>query len=190
MIAEQALQQRADLRDDGVQVERPRIQHLAAAEREQLLRQLGGAVGSTFDLTEIAAELDVVVRPLEKKRGVAGDAGEQVVEVVGDAPRKPSQALELLGVQQLHLEPLPLGDVAKERDVQAGEEVRSGEAVRDLGCAVDLQRVPLGADRPALQELRPVLVHRRELVRGQELVDASGRSGRASRRRSTRMPRD
>ncbi len=85
VVAEQALQERADLGHDGVQVERPGIQHLAPAECEELLRQLGGTVGGTLDLAEVAAKLDVVGCPLEEERGVAGDAGEQVVEVVCDA---------------------------------------------------------------------------------------------------------
>ena len=132
VVAEQALQERADLGDDGIQVERARIQHLAAAEGEQLLRQLGGAVGSALDLAEVAAQLDVAVCSLEQERGVAGDAGEQVVEVVRDAAREPAEALELLRVQELHLEPLPLGDVAEEGDVEAGEEVRPRGCLGDL----------------------------------------------------------
>ena len=125
VLAEQALQRAADLGDDRVQVERPRLEHLPAAEGEQLLRQLGGAVGSPLDLAEVAAKLDVAVRALEQQRGVAGDPGQQVVEVVGDAAGEPAEALELLRVQQLRLQPLPLGDVAEEGDVEAGEEVRS-----------------------------------------------------------------
>ena len=160
VIAEQALQEGADLGHDGVQVERARVEHLAAAEGEQLLRQLGGAVGSPLDLPEVAAQLDVVGCSLEEERGVAGDAGQQVVEVVCDAAREPAEAFELLCIQELHLQPLPLGDVAEEGDVEAGEEVRSRGCLGDLEGAVELACLPLGADRAALQERRPVLSRR------------------------------
>ena len=56
VVAEQALQEGADLGHDGVQVERTRIQHLASSEGEQLLRQLGRPVGGALDLAEVACE--------------------------------------------------------------------------------------------------------------------------------------
>ena len=101
VVAQQPLQEAADLGEDRVQVERARLQHLPAAEREQLLRQLRRAVGRTLDLAEVARELRVAVRPLEQQRRVPDDAGQEVVEVVCDAAREPAEALELLGAQEL-----------------------------------------------------------------------------------------
>ena len=62
VIAEQPLEQPADLGEHRVQVERTRLQHLPPTEREQLLRQLRGPVGRTLDLAQVACELRVAVR--------------------------------------------------------------------------------------------------------------------------------
>ena len=128
MVAEQSLEEAADLGEHGVQVERARLQHLPPPEREQLLRQLRRPVGRTLDLAEVAGELRVVVRALEQQRRVAGDPGQKVVEVVCDAAREPAEALELLRVQELRLEALPIGDVAQEGDVQPGTKFGRADA--------------------------------------------------------------
>ena len=141
-----------------VEVERPRLQHLPAPEREQLARELRRRArrrgGSRRDR---GASSSFAVRALEQQRRVAGDRGEEVVEVVGDPAGEPADALELLRAQELGLEPLPLGDVAEVEDVQAGEEVRADRAldlshgaVRALDAAV-LDRDVVRAERgPAL----------------------------------------
>ena len=89
-----------------------------------------------------------------------------------DAAGEPAEALELLRAQELRLEPLPLGDVAEERDVQAGEEVRSGGRLGDLDRAVDPLCLPLGAGsgRRATNSAQSSSIVA-SLVRGQELVD-------------------
>jgi hypothetical protein len=46
---------------------------------------------------------------------VARDDAEQVVEVVGDAARQPSDRLHLLGLTELLLERAQLGHVARDR---------------------------------------------------------------------------
>ena len=143
MVAEQPLEHPADLGEHGVQVERTRLQHLTPPEREQLLRQLGGAVGGALDLAQVARELRVVVRALEQQRRIARDPGQEVVEVVCDAAGEPAEALELLGAQELRLEPLPVGDVAHEGDVEAGDEVRARRRLGDDDGAVRAHRLPL-----------------------------------------------
>ena len=171
VIAEQPLEEPADIGEHLVQVERARLQHLPPAEREQLLRQLGGAVGGALDLAEVARQLRVAVRALEQQRRVARDPGQQVVEVVGDTAREPAEALELLGVQELRLEALPVGDVAHERDVQAGQEVRSRRRLGDDHGPVGPHRLPLlahGAGRDVLVPARPAPLRG---ARRQELVD-------------------
>ncbi len=165
------MHQRLHVGHHGVQVERPGLQHLPPAEREQLLRQLCGAVGRPDDLAEVAPELAVAVRALQEQRRVAGDPGEQVVEVVGDAAGQPAEALELLRAQELRLEPLALGDVAEEGDVQPREEVGAGRGLGDSDGPIAPLRLPLGEDRAAGNELGPVRLDRVALVRRQELLD-------------------
>ena len=183
VVAEQALQEGADLGHDGVQVERARIQHLAAAEGEQLLRQLGGTVGGALDLAEVAAKLDVVGCPLEQERGVAGDAGEQVVEVVRDASREPAEALELLRAQELRFQPLPLGAVAQECDVQAREEARSRGRVRDHGSCRRASASPIPRGPAHRGGTPPSPPRPSRACAGAGSRRACGRSGRLARRR-------
>src|SRR5207247_1509181 len=59
------------------------LEHLLAAERQQLAREGGGAFGSLADLVDIVAF--GIVRPeiLEQQGAVTGDHGQQVVEIVG-----------------------------------------------------------------------------------------------------------
>ena len=120
VLAEQPLQQRSDRGEDLVQIDRTGLQHLAPAEREQLVGELSRALGRTADLAEVVGERRIAVRALQQQRGVAADRGQQVVEVVRDAAGEAADALELLRVQQLVLQPFPVGDVARESDVEAG----------------------------------------------------------------------
>ena len=190
LVSEQPLQQARDVGEHGVQVERARLEHLAAAEGEQLLRQLGGAVGGSLDLGEVARELRVAVGSLEQQRRVAGDAGQEVVEVVCDAAGEPAEALELLGVQELRLQPLAVGHVAQERDVETGQEVGTSRGFRDPDRAVAALRLPLREHGTAGDVGGPVFLDGRELVRRQELVDAAADEVSSSRRRGIRTPRD
>ena len=54
-----ALQELLNVRDDFVDTEQARIEHLAAAEREQLARQLGRPVGGLRDLVDVGDVLRV-----------------------------------------------------------------------------------------------------------------------------------
>ena len=90
-----------------------------------------------------------------------------------DAACEPAEALELLGAQQLRLEPLPVGDVAHEGDVEAGNEVRSRGRLRDDHGAVRAHRLPLLAHRASLDVLGPERLHVREPLGRQELVEVA-----------------
>ena len=173
VVAEQPLEEPTDLGEDGVQIERARLQHLTAPEGEQLLRQLGGAVGGALDLAQVARELRVVVGTLEQEGRIAGDPGQKVVEVVGDAAGEPPEALELLSAQQLRLEALSVGDVAHEGDVEARHEVRARRCLRDDDGAVRAHRLPLLLHRSSLDVLGPELLHVPEPLRRQELVQVA-----------------
>ena len=93
-----------------------RLQHLPAAEREQLAGQAGGALGRLLDLRDLrrgaGSSGEVVAEPV----GVAEDRGEQVVEVVRDAAGELADRLHLLALSQAVLEIAPLGDVARDGD--------------------------------------------------------------------------
>ena len=54
-LADEPPEHRQQVVDEIVQVDRRRLQQLPAAEREQLLRQLGGALGGLLDLAPTCA---------------------------------------------------------------------------------------------------------------------------------------
>ena len=90
------------------------MQHLTAAERQQLAGQRRRLVGRVGDLAELLATRHVL--PGEQQLRVAGDDGQQVVEVVRDAAREAADRLQLLRQREPLLEPQPLGHVVREHE--------------------------------------------------------------------------
>ena len=113
MLADQAPQHLVRVDDDRVQVDDARLQHLLAPEREELLRQRGGALGRLLDRLDVCPQADVARSSAGRagSRCVAGDDGEQVVEVVRDAAGEAADRLELLRLIQAFLELFPVADV-------------------------------------------------------------------------------
>ena len=110
-FAEEAREQALEPGDDFAQVEHLRRQHLPAAEGEQLARERGRSIGRAHDLERVFAARVVVVEACGQELAVAADRGQQIVEVVRDPARKPSDRLELLRVQQLFLQLALVGDI-------------------------------------------------------------------------------
>ena len=92
------------LDDDLVQVEHLRLEHLLAAEREELPRELGGALAG---LRESPRRPRASGRPASRSREqqlrVAEDHREHVVEVVRHAAGQPADGLHLLRLAELLL---------------------------------------------------------------------------------------
>ena len=103
VLADQPAQHHVHVADRRVQVEDPRLQHLPAAEREQLARERGRAVGRPLDLLGVPAQLRVG-RAADQELAVPGDRREQVVEVVRDAAGEPADRFHLLRLAQLRLD--------------------------------------------------------------------------------------
>ena len=83
-------------------------------------------LGGFFDLSQMRVRRLAGVGLAQAKFGVTQDDGEHVVEVMRHAAGKAADRLQLLGMHQLALQPLPLGqfpvslgDVADDR---AGEQ--------------------------------------------------------------------
>ena len=94
-------------RDQPVQVERPADGPALAGVGEHLLAQVGGARGRPARPgrgTRAAPESSAAAAP--GQAGVAEDAGQQVVEVVGHAAGQHAQRLQLLGLLEVLLEAL------------------------------------------------------------------------------------
>src|SRR5688500_11888937 len=76
----------------------------------------GGPVADPADLLRLVPPRVVRVEPGDEELGVAAERREEVVEVVGDAARQASDCVQLLCVEELLLESLPLRDVLDEGD--------------------------------------------------------------------------
>ena len=81
---------------------------------EELRRQLGGSSADIHQQLELGVNLlDIpAFQQLLGELGVAEDPGEQVVEIVGDAARQNTEALELLRIAEALLDLEALRDIA------------------------------------------------------------------------------
>jgi hypothetical protein len=86
VLAEEPRQHLAGVRDDLVEIEDLGLHHLAATEREDLPREVGGPPSGRPDLLEVGPPWRRRAHFEQEDVAVAEDHGEDVVEVVGDAP--------------------------------------------------------------------------------------------------------
>ena len=96
VFADDPAQHRLHFRHDVVEVHRLRLQQLPAAEREQLARERGRALARLQHLLDGRPVRIGVAHAFEQQLSVPRDHGEQIVEVVGDAPGELADRLHLL----------------------------------------------------------------------------------------------
>ena len=113
VVADDPPEHRLHSRDHVVEVERARMQHLAAAEGEQLAGEAADACSAAWAISRSASRSPHL---LLEQRGVAGDHRQQVVEVVRDAAGEAPDRLHLLRLLEPVLEPEPVGDVVGEHE--------------------------------------------------------------------------
>ncbi len=125
VLADDASEQRGDTLDRRVQVDDLGLQHLTTAERQQLPGEVSGAPPSLPDLAQKLSGRGVSDQ-LEGELGATVDDGQEVVEVMGDAPGQLAHGLKLLGLSELRLQALhlqlgalSLRDVSHQADVPA-----------------------------------------------------------------------
>ena len=115
MLTQRPLQQLQDTGDHIVDVQHPWLDHLAAGESQQLVRQPGSPLSGKLDLLDIRHRrlADPLTRRLSQflgdEGGIAGDNPEQVVEVMRDPAGELPKALQPLRLLDLSLQPIPLG---------------------------------------------------------------------------------
>ena len=116
-----------DARDDRVEVEALGLEHLLAAEGEELLSELRRTLAGRVDELDIAPDGGVDVASMQHGGGAPEDDGEQVVEVVRDTAGEPPDRLDPLGLMEPRLglpegglRPLAIGDVARDGDDAGG----------------------------------------------------------------------
>ena len=101
--------------DDRVHLRDLRLQHLRAAEGEQLGRQSNRTRRRASNLPQrLRDEVRVAFQISLQERREAVDHGQQVVEVVRDPARQLSDRVQLLHLEKLRLDLLPIGDVLRE----------------------------------------------------------------------------
>ncbi len=140
------------------------LQHLLAAERQELARQAGGALAGSPDLLDRREVLGVGAQLGRQQLRVAENCGQQVVEVVGDAARELSDRIHLLSYAELLRHRIAFGDVAEEADDER------------LSADLDDRRRDFGGNRRAvraldadLQELEDAAVLQRLSERGENV---------------------
>ena len=105
--------------DQLVQVDDLRLDNLLAAEGQKLAGEIGGFFGCGLNFVHRFKKRIVASQIHLSQGSIAGDAGQQVVEVVGDAARQAAHRFHLLGLDELGFElgffflgPLAVGYVA------------------------------------------------------------------------------
>ena len=120
----------------------PRLRRVGAREGEELAHEPGRALGRAQDLAHLLVDARVWRRPPdEREQRVAGDHGQQVVEVVRDAAGELADRVELLRLAQLLLQPVRRGDV-----LDHAQDVRRGSLLVELDRRVEAApRSPTGS---------------------------------------------
>ena len=106
-----------------------------AAERENLSDEIRGVLGAARTSRRWSCAGEPCGHADRGQLRVAGNDAQEVVEVVGDAARQGADGLHLLGLLELGLEALPLGDVApdgRHADDGAGRVLERREAEGDV----------------------------------------------------------
>ena len=142
VLADHATQQGLDSGHDGVQIQHARLQDLLAAEGQELMRELGGALGGALDDLDLPPDRVLRGQRVEHEIAAAADGGQQVVEVVGHAGREPPDALHLLGLTELIFQVAALRDVAGH--AQSGDRVAVLQDAGHVHLEQDARAILLG----------------------------------------------
>lgn len=79
-----------------VQVDDPGLDDLAPGKNQQLIREMSRPLGSRFDFFDLFANLNV--RLHQGQLGIAGNDGQEIVEIMGNAAGQTTDGLHLLGL--------------------------------------------------------------------------------------------
>ena len=101
VLANKTLEHLIHVGHHGIEVQHPRLQHLLAAERQELLRERGGPLGGLLDLLGVSAHRIVVAEAKEQKIAVSRDGNQQVVEIVGNSAGQSPDRFHFLRLTEL-----------------------------------------------------------------------------------------
>jgi sodium-dependent dicarboxylate transporter 2/3/5 len=98
VLADEPPEDRTHLAHRAVEVEDLPLQHLLAAEGQELAGEPGRAIRSLLDQVHVLPEGIVRLEPSQEQCAAPGDDGEEIVEVVGDPAREAADRFHLLGL--------------------------------------------------------------------------------------------
>ncbi len=149
VLAQGTPQQRLGVRQQGVNVDRHRLEDLLSRKGQQPMGERGPAFGGLLGHVGEVAQLLIVGQRPDHDVGVDRDDGQQIVEVVRDPTGQLTQRLEPFGLVQPFLHRRLRGDVAVDRQDGFG---LTGFVADQGHMAVDDQRsavVRRQVDHPA-----------------------------------------
>ena len=135
LLAERALEQLDQARDEAREVQRSRLERRAPGEGQQPAGELCAAMRSLDGTLDAAERLLVPLERALHQVEIADHDAQHVVEVVGDPAGQTADGLELRGVLQAELELLALGHVephAEELDPRAALIAVDRDLVEDV----------------------------------------------------------
>ncbi len=113
VLAHRSSQHRQEVQHRGVEVDRPGMQHLLPAERQQLPGDVRRPARRFHYLVDVGRAGIALIQALEQEVAEAQDCGHHVVHFVGHTTGQPPRGLHPLGPPQLLVHPPPLGDVRR-----------------------------------------------------------------------------
>ena len=152
VLVDQTAQQFLELLHQRIDVDQLRLQHLPAAEREQLSRERRRALPGRLNLQQIRTQRILLRDLVEDQVAIAENRGQQIVEVVGHSACELTDRLHLLRLAELLFEPAPLRDVASVDHDAADRrivEAVDADAVHDSPRAIRVMEPHLCVDRRA-----------------------------------------
>src|SRR4029077_12976100 len=96
LLTNQAAKHLSGFNDDGVQIQDSRMEHLFAAESQELARQRSGAIDGFFDLGQVLEGRMSGLHLFCQELSVAADDAKQVVEIVSQASGETANGFQLL----------------------------------------------------------------------------------------------
>ena len=120
LLAERPVQELRHVPDENVEVERLRLERLSPREGEQAAGQPRRALGALERHGDAAIDSRFVAPAPPDDVETADDEGEEIVEVVRDAPGELADRLHLLGLAKRVLDLRSFGDLARHPLFQLG----------------------------------------------------------------------
>src|SRR5258708_6904162 len=116
IFSDESLQDFDDSSDHRVQFSYPQRLRLLATESQQLPGQIGGTPGGGKNLLDTDLGCAPGDNGVKRQFRVAGDDGQQVVEVMGNASCQPANGVHFLGLKQLGFDSQAFAEIAAIRD--------------------------------------------------------------------------